>query len=214
MGLEEGSREERAQALVCEAWVSLSSPLPTSPKPQGHEVHWKHCWWRDSGGGHPYKGGWSPSDVCSGPNRRVCTWPCPAPTRRLDLARSRACSMVQEQGHFGEGSHWLFPASTDTSPKEGTASAVTATPSIMTKRKRAPLNLKLIHLGRERGSHTGVLNSPSRVLGRSVSTRSLRLWTREVCVLSLPRPTVTDPVVLLGRQFHPPHGNSNMYTIV
>ena len=69
----------------------------------------------------------------------------------------------------------------------------------MTKRKRAPLNLKLIHLGRERGSHTGVLNSPSRVLGRSVSTRSLRLWTREVCVLSLPRPTVTDPVVLLGR---------------
>lgn len=32
-----------------------------------------------------------------------------------------------------------------------------------------------------------------------MSTRSPRLWTRKVCVLSLPQLTVTDPVVLLGR---------------
>ena len=32
-----------------------------------------------------------------------------------------------------------------------------------------------------------------------MSKRSPRLWTRKVCVLSLPQRTVTDPMVLLGR---------------
>ena len=41
-GLGGGVGEERTQALVHEAWVSVSSPLPPSPEPQGHEVGWKH----------------------------------------------------------------------------------------------------------------------------------------------------------------------------
>lgn len=45
-GLGGGVGEERTQALVHEAWVSVSSPLPPSPEPQGHEVGWKHCGWK------------------------------------------------------------------------------------------------------------------------------------------------------------------------